>query len=105
MSAFASLVSYPHREEEGTVYTEWSVVDGPPDLTSEDVGQERTFFVESDNVRRAVTLLIHQVGPMFGGTIKSIAGMLTDEQHRYDAIGTYNIRDRTGHFHAVRPEL
>ena len=82
------------------MFREWSIADGPADLTDTDINTVCTFKLVS-----GVPLLITiaSVGRMHGGNIRSFSGTINNGQP-HEVIGTYNIYDRTGHCHANNPD-
>lgn len=80
------------------MHREWSIADGPADLTDNNVGQECT-FTQSGGGHLRITLT--SVGRMFGGTTRSFSGRIKIDHQAYEVIGTYNLADRTGHCHTT----
>ena len=76
------------------MHRQWSIADGPADLTEKDIGHIRT-FIESDGTHLKIKVV--SIGLMFGGDVRSFSGQITINHHPYEAFGTYNVRDHTGH--------
>lgn len=86
------------------MYREWSILGGPLDLTTADVGQQLTFRVsKSGGTPHDLHVTVDHVGLMFGGSIRSISGTVRLNNRTVDVLGTYNTRDRTGHLQTNNP--
>ncbi|MEK7537598.1 MAG: hypothetical protein AAB619_01335 [Patescibacteria group bacterium] len=84
------------------MFREWSIADGPADLTEHDVGQQRTFtVVQPDGSQTSIVVTITQFGPMFGGDIRSFGGTTQVDGQVIEIFGTYQLRDRVGHCQTI----
>lgn len=82
------------------MFREWSIADGPAELTDRDVNTVCTFTLVSGE---SLLISITHVGRMHGGNIHSFSGTIYSD-HPHEVIGTYNTLDRTGYCHTTKPD-
>lgn len=81
---------------------EWLILDGPAHLTNQDVGTSQAFSVQlPDGTSAHLTITLTTVGRVFGGAIKSFSGTIQVGPRAHEVIGTYNVREHTGHCHSI----
>ncbi len=77
---------------------DWPIINGPACLTTRDVGTSQAFIITlPDNSIASFSIELATVGDMFGGDTKSFSGVLRIGKRIHEIIGTYNVREKTGH--------
>lgn len=82
------------------MFREWSIADGPAELTDKDINTVCVFILASGE---RFPVMLTKIGPMHGNDVHSFSGTYTNGQ-TYTVHGTFNFRTHVGGCHALIPD-